>query len=624
MTNLKLQKISIERNKFYKVLICVIFVLFSAFLLYSFISCVNETNTPSMYLLGNTLYTLPYLIIFFIFFTFECCHKLNEYYESICITKKGMRNVYKNQLQSIFLYDLLLFFESFIVNLVYIFVNKQFSFSLVFHTLAVLTIYFLLCILSAIFIGFLLSQIKQRFISYIIMIIIAISETDLIDSLSVGVYNSLGTDTTKLFKFFNIVPSSIGWTPNMHSGYLIKLDKLSQILFFIFLSLFLYCVYSHKKFSANKNVFKSAICLCLCIFTIIGYVLPFSAPNMDLSASGVSLDKRYYDNNSQFTETADFRIENYELEFTFSNVLHAVAEIRTNDSFKQEYKFTLYHGYEISKVTDDQNRELNFTRESDYLTVYNASGCKSIKIYYSGSCNKYYSNFASVFLPGNFAFYPVPGFNEMYSTSSYSGFKDLSLPYETNFHVTVHTLGNVYCNLEESSKNIFSGKSDSLTLLSGFIDCVKVDETEVYYPYFDNGYNGDTISEELKDFILTNPHIKKIIIIPDINLEDIEFVKTFDDYMITASVENIERLSFISKISADKLELYDAVEAYLNYPEYFEFLKDNSSDELQSIISLLEEILNSDINGKKVERINQYLIDENDNRTFSELLFELR
>ena len=240
MTNLYLQKKSIERNKFYKILISLMVLSFTAFLSYSFISCIKDIDIPSLYMLGNTLYTLPYLIIFFIFFTFECCYKLNRYYEPVCVTKKGMRSVYKNQLQSIFLYDLLLFAEALLFNVIYIFANKQFSLSLVIHTLVVLIIYFLLCILSAIFIGFLLSKIKGRFVSYIIMLIIAISETNLIDSLSVGIYNSTGTDITKSLKFFNIAPASIGWTPNMHSGYIITLDKLSQILFFIFLAFLLF------------------------------------------------------------------------------------------------------------------------------------------------------------------------------------------------------------------------------------------------------------------------------------------------------------------------------------------------------------------------------------------------
>lgn len=369
MTNLYLQKKSIERNKFYKTLISLMVLSFTAFLMYSFISCIKDIDIPSLYMLGNTLYTLPYLIIFFIFFTFECCYKLNRYYEPICVTKKGMRSVYKNQLQSIFLYDLLLFAEALLFNVIYIIANKQFSLSLVIHTLVVLIIYFLLCILSAIFIGFLLSKIKGRFVSYIIMLIIAISETNLMDSLSVGVYNSTGTDITKSLKFFNIAPASIGWTPNMHSGYIITLDKLSQILFFIFLALLFYCL-TDNEISKNSKILKSSICFCLCIITLVGYILPFSAAQMNLSASGVSADKRYYENNKQVSKPADFMVDSYDLEFSFRNNLNAVATIKTDD-FKDECRFTLYHGYKISKITDGNNDELNFTRDSDYLTIKN-------------------------------------------------------------------------------------------------------------------------------------------------------------------------------------------------------------------------------------------------------------
>ena len=64
MTNLYLQKKSIERNKFYKILIILMVLSFSAFLMYSFISCIKDIDIPSLYMLGNTLYTLPYLIYF--------------------------------------------------------------------------------------------------------------------------------------------------------------------------------------------------------------------------------------------------------------------------------------------------------------------------------------------------------------------------------------------------------------------------------------------------------------------------------------------------------------------------------------------------------------------------------
>lgn len=71
MTNLYLQKKSIERNKFYKILISLMVLSFSVFLMYSFISCIKDIDIPSLYMLGNILYTLPYLIIFFYFSHFN-------------------------------------------------------------------------------------------------------------------------------------------------------------------------------------------------------------------------------------------------------------------------------------------------------------------------------------------------------------------------------------------------------------------------------------------------------------------------------------------------------------------------------------------------------------------------
>lgn len=625
MSNFYLQRKAIERNKFLKFLICTVFVLFSAFLLYSFISCVNDINTPSLYLLGNTLSTLPYLIIFFVFFTFQCCYELNLYYEPICITKNNMSSVCKNEVKAVFLYGFSMFIEAFVLNAVYIIVNKQFNFALIFHTLEVLVLYFLLCILSSVFIGFLLSLIRQKIVSYTIMIIIALSETDLMDSFSVGIYNSFDIDITKLLKLFNIVPHGMGWTPNMHSGYMITLDKLSQIMFFIFLSLFVYYLSFKNNFSLSKRKFKIAICFSLCVITIVGYILPFSAPQMDLSASGVSSDKRYYENHPQLSEIADFKVENYDIKLKFDNKLNAVATIKINDNSINKYKFTLYHGYKVSKITDINDKNLNFIRNSDYLTIDNSTKSEYINIYYSGSCSKYYSNYSAVFLPGNFAYYPIPGFNEVYSTSSYCGFNDLSLPYEVDFKVKVNTIRTTYCNLNQIIENEFQGKSNSLTLISGYINCVKINETDIYYPYFDDLFNVNYISDKLSSFVLNNPNIKKIIIIPNINLEDIEFAKTYKDYMITATINDIERVEFLSKIDAHKLELYYTVNAYLNQKEYFEFLKEHSnSEEVKAAIPLIEEILQDNNNDENLEQINQYLIDKTDKRSFYKFLYELR
>ena len=48
------------------------------------------------------------------------------------------------------------------------------------------------------------------------------------------------------------------------------------------------------------------------------------------------------------------------------------------------------------------------------------------------------------------------------------------------------------------------------------------------------------------------------------------------------------------------------------------------AEELQKAIPVLEEILKNDNDGKKLEKINDYLIDNADDRSFSEFLCELR
>ena len=53
-------------------------------------------------------------------------------------------------------------------------------------------------------------------------------------------------------------------------------------------------------------------------------------------------------------------------------------------------------------------------------------------------------------------------------------------------------------------------------------------------------------------------------------------------------------------------------------------LHDNHNEYLVCCIPVLEEILKNDNDGKKLEKINDYLIDNTDDRSFSEFLCELR
>lgn len=570
-------------------------------------------------------FSVIYLIAF-MFLSYEYIYKLksNSLIECVDTTPKGTKSIIKSKIS-------LLCAVASVQTLVLILINVFFAISegsltlqyLLYIIVSILLNIFLICI-AGIFIGSFSALKMKKIPAYLLMIFITIMTSRILDILWLALYTTTNIDIFKITGLFELTTPSTNWTPNTAFGYSVLPYRFAVILFWIFIFAFGIIFSLHQ---INKRKIKAITCIILSIICITVYYTPSSKVIMDQrNVNGPNADYEYYTKHEDeiMIEKNNFNMTDLTMDISTNSMLKAKVVIKVDNKNLEKYKFTLYHGYKISKITDGNNDELDFTRDSDYLTINNTSKSKLIKIYYHGSCDKYYSNYLSAFLPGNFAFYPIPGFNEMYSKYSYSGFNNLSLPYETDFNVTVHSLKKVQCNLESVTNNEFKGKSDSLTLLSGFIDCVTVDKTQIYYPYFNDAYNSDTINEKLETFVSENPNIKKIFIIPDINLEDIEFVKTFNDYMITASIDDIDRLGFISKISANKMELYDAVNAYMNYPEYFEFLKENSSEELQKAIPVLEEVLKNDNDCKKLEKINGYLIDNADERSFSEFLCELR
>lgn len=57
------------------------------------------------------------------------------------------------------------------------------------------------------------------------------------------------------------------------------------------------------------------------------------------------------------------------------------------------------------------------------------------------------------------------------------------LPQDTFFHVKVNTLGEVYCPLEQTGHNEFSGYGDGFFVLNGMYDTVSYGDIEIVYPY---------------------------------------------------------------------------------------------------------------------------------------------
>lgn len=622
MKNLKLQLKVFCKNKFQLVFSLAVVLLFATFNIYSLIMCSLETNLSFIYMLSNIFQVLPYLVIMIIFLSFEMNNAVKNYYESVYVTKNNIKSVYRNQLVLLLSYTFLLFFIALFSNVVFCLINNDLSFNVIVHILKALILNFLLCLISSVFIGFLLSQVRIKYISYILIIIFALSETSLTDQWSSGIYNSFGFDCTKLLKFFNIVPISVGWLPNIHTGFVISVDKISKFLIFIALAVLVFNFAHSKRYFYVKKKTHILISAIILVASIVGTFSQFSTPNMDLSASGVAVDKKYYDSIEQIEKDVNFEIEKYNIRLSAFAVLKAEANIYLKENEETKYEFTLYHGYDISRITDSSGNELSYERNCDYLTVY-GNELSFIKITYKGSCDKYYSNYSSVFLPGGFTFYPVPGFHIVYNTGNYGGFNKICLDYDVEYAVNIDCAKPIYSNLDESEKNNFTGYANSLMLIGGYIDEIKISDTTVYYPIFEKTYTQEYIKSKMEDFISRNSELKKIFIIPDINSMTVESANCFDNYFYTISLNGIDKVYFVSQINSSKLELYDVIEAYQNQPEYYNFLKEYSSDDLKKALPYIEKYL-SEANSKEyLIYINKYLTDSKDNRSYVEFFSEL-
>lgn len=626
MNNFKLLLKIFERNKFQKNFMIAIMAVFTAIEAYLLIAGISG-GANSIEILQTTLRMLSFLIIFLMFFSYECFSKIHLYKESFSVCKKNIASVYKNELAIFVCYTAFLTAVALLINVIFIIVNGQFSIALLFYTIARLLCYFFLCLLAAVFIGLILSNIgrKKRYIAYLLMVVFAFSEMESIQISSMHMLESSGKDYSKLLEFFSLVPDSLRWSPNEIAGLALNINKISLLLFFIVLSVLIFILVNNK--SKTERLWKSVLCLICCGCLLSVYFIPISVPKMDLSASGTVNDDMYYihykdgkpdpDQDVQQEKAADFQVKKYDLNFSAYLNLKAEAKVYVDQKNLSEYNFTLYHKYKVSNVTNQSGTPLRFTQEHDYITVNSGNNeIEYLCIEYYGSSAQYYSGYAGIFLPANFLYYPIPGFYRTFDAEN--RFLDHSLPYKTAFDVQVHSLKKVYCNLEEKGENQFSGKANSITLVSGYYDTYKINDTTVIYPYFSKSYEPSEMEKELGPFIEKNKNIKKIMIIPNMNMSQYEQIRTYDNYLFTYELYEIEQRSFESKIDINKKDLYFYVSFYYD-PDTTQAdmarYEEEAKDEAKKYIPIIKKLVQSKYKETALKEINDYLIDSNDNRS---------
>ena len=623
MSTFKLMSRLWSRNKFYKNLILAVIVLFSGFLLYVTIASIREeAPADTLTYAFCTLRPMYLMVIFFLFFSYECFVKINRYKETFSTCKQGIGGVYRAQLLLLFSLIGVLTMVSFLLIVGYACVAHQVA--LLPHVLSRVICYQVLCPGAAVLIGLLLSGVRQRYIVYPLMVIFGLSETEWLQTTTTHVMETTGKNYAKLMQIFSLIPNSMQYEPNNQIGIPWDLNKIAQLLFFIALSATVVGLICAR--TKAKRWWTGGLGLLLSAVLLTGYFMPVSVPVMDLSTSGVFADAAYYQTihaGEQRNVAADFRVKKYQLDFSVGLNLTGRAKVYVDRSELKSYRFTLYHGYKVKQVTDQTGAALDFRRELDYVTVTRGGAAvEYLCLEYTGKSPKYYSSYAGVCLPANFAYYPIPGYRELFSDNFY-GFIDCSLPYDTAFDVRCSGRKQMYCNLAARGDNHFAGNARSITLLSGYYDTLKLNDTLVVYPKYADKEIRARIKKNMGTFTKQHRDIRTIFIMDTDNLTQYEHLRSYDGYVVTSSIYDMEQSYFESQIDISKMDFYKTFVYEKVDREELEQLKQSEDPEEYPMVQIILKLSASKNREAAAAETEQYLTNSKDTRAPMTFLQEL-
>lgn len=308
--------------------------------------------------------------------------------------------------------------------------------------------------------------------------------------------------------------------------YSVENVNIQRIGIWIFLCLVLLCFFSFKRKKLFTLIPFTGLVVCMVYF-----FMPTSAVHLDIGFNGQDAwteNLVYYEwmidceDESRYQD-ADFQVTSYEAKFKVNRQLSGKVTVGLKESGREKYDFTLFHGYKVEKIENQEGESVPFEQKEDYVTV-KGTGCEALTFYYEGCTKRYYSTSQGIFLPGYWAYYPMPGKRKMYRKQlGYWGDELESLGYEVPFEVTVDTKQKAVCNLEEIGKNHFKGVSDGITIFaSDFIVEQRIGNCRIIMPSL--GGEQQIYKEEIeryeafiKKYNTNQQEAKTIFVPPSIN-----------------------------------------------------------------------------------------------------------
>lgn len=486
---------------------------------------------------------------------------------------------------------------------------------------------FVLCILDffllyflAIMSGKLLSLVKQKRNAYVLLVLL-LGMFFFGSAICSGFfYNTLNIDLGVIRLLFYVFSPETFVMPNELFGFSVLPYRFAIFFFWIFL--FALTVYLRNN---RKSDIKKSSAVVLSGFMLFNFAFSLVPQSKVLSDQAYHWETSgeadwYYFNNRKTArrEKADFTVTKYDLDIDIYLNFRVTARMTVDKFDLEQYKFTLYHTYKISKITDQSGNKLDYIREHDYITVQNRTlDTREIIIYYKGDAPILFANIQAVNLWGGFAYYPKAGFHKVYDRQLryYSIYADS----QTQFDVSVHSPLTIYSNLDKIGRNRFSSKAKALTLAGGlFLKSKAINGTEYIYPYLftSDGYLSAAEQAEASGEL---PKRGKVFL-----MTRLDYIEDHGDhiaYGTDAGTSDIEEEYKISQTDRDKYSLYAWVTMSDMYSENYDFLSHGISESFD--FGLLYDCVKTVDCDTFYEEVCTYAFDNSDTRTPDEFLRDL-
>lgn len=487
-----------------KIIFIPVIILLVCFLGNLVYSCYSfSLNSDVLIYLKNSikLCLLSFVILCFTSYEFFYLYKRCYIDEALYSHKIGKTRILTSTVTVLLFIPALEFFSAFVFNFVIFLSSGMNDYSYLYHIFSALFLYVFLGGIIPILLGVFFAQKTKRIVSYALMALIIF----LVSSTSDFIPGGLSQVTKINFweaKYFlaYILPNDLEWYINHDYGMYAEIYRWNLIIFWISLLSFLFFKLCQIKKTALKAVLLS-LTLLISTFNLVGYFYGGSHIEKGAQLDSISMsDYLFYTENEQKNQDPDFEVTSYDMDLSIYRQLDAEVSMTLSDTGLEYYNFTLYHGYNVLKITDIEGNALKYNREGDYVTVIGNGNLQLINIKYSGYSPILYSNYQACSLPGFFAYYPIPGFHKI--TGDYTTYNPIEIKSETEFNIRVDSARQFYSNLDEvkNEKNCFVGVTSYPTLFSGFY---KSNSSDIYkiYAITVKGWGLSEIDEEYIDEI---------------------------------------------------------------------------------------------------------------------------